>query len=102
MRTQDAKPVQGTRYSYTYLMNLTKVIAKYVPLWNLWEGGSRGEGIIKYVKPRIRCVIKNWHVKLAENYLQENSMDQIIFKMKHDTSRNASCYITTDMVLWKY
>lgn len=78
MREQAAKPVWSTRYSHTCRMNLSKVMEKYGSLQNLWEGSIRGEDRFT----------KNWHIKLAENYFQENSIYQIIFKMKNDTYRN--------------
>ena len=68
-------------------MNIPTVLKEFGCLRNLWEGGYKGEGIIKKVKPIIHQFTRHWHVKLVQNFYQNQSIELIINELNQkDTS----------------
>ena len=67
LRQQDDKPIWISRSNYLSLLNLPRQMEMFGPLRLYWEGGWKGEGIIKEIKEIIRDGLKkNW----AENTLK--------------------------------
>ena len=82
LREGKGSPIWSTSYSYMCLMNIPMVLKKYGSLRNLWEGGYRGEGIIKRVKPIVHQFTTHWHVRLMENFYQNRSIELIINELE--------------------
>ena len=57
-------------YNFSCLMNLPQAMSTFGPLRDLWEGGPRGEGFLRFAKPFMSQGIRlNWPVHLM-NRLQ--------------------------------
>ena len=57
------------------LLNLSEQIKEVGPLRTLWEGGTRGEGYLRLVKPIIKTGLKtNWQTSLMKSLLRSKSM----------------------------
>jgi len=83
MRKTDEKPTWITSYNFICLTNIPKVMRRFGPVRNLWEGGDQGEKIIRVVKPLWFGFRKNWEVNLLTNTL--NIM--AIYRVLHTTTR---------------
>ena len=68
-------PAWISKYNFMSLLNLSEQIKEVGPLRTLWEGGTRGEGYLRHVKPIIKTGLKkNWQTPLMENLLRSKSM----------------------------
>ena len=60
------------------LLNLSDQIKEVGPLRTLWEGGTRGEGYLRLVKPQIKTGLKtNWQSSLMQSLLRSKSMSTL-------------------------
>ena len=79
--TQEAfgrkKPIWVTRYNYPCLLNIPEQMRMLGPIRNRWEGGVRGEGILRHIKPIIQSNRKNWQKNLLEKILQQKTLQQL-------------------------
>ena len=50
---KSVKPIWLTRYNYLSLLNIPQFIKINSPLVNNWEGSLKGEGYLRYVKPKM-------------------------------------------------
>ena len=59
-----------TKHNVACLMNLPDAMERFGPLRQLWEGSTRGEGFLRFVKPLMTQGFKhqgNWHYHLLQN-----------------------------------
>jgi hypothetical protein len=66
-------PFWISSYTYPCLLNLPAHMKEYGPLKNLWEGGIRGEGSLRYIKPMHRNLglRVGWPVKILTRAYQK-------------------------------
>ena len=80
---KDYIPYWLSKYNFQILLNLPKVMELYGPLINLWEGGNKGKGYLRFDKPIITDIhLKNWqihaHLKLfSDRFLDSEVKYQI-------------------------
>jgi hypothetical protein len=70
-------PIWVTQYNCQSLLNLpdqTKILG---PIRNRWEGGKRGEGFLRIVKPIVQSGRKNWQKNLFLNILRQKTLVQM-------------------------
>ena len=68
-------PAWIAKYNFMSLLNLPEQIKEVGPLRTLWEGGTRGEGYLRLVKPQIKTGLKtNWQTSLMKSLLRSKSM----------------------------
>ena len=67
-------------YNLACLMNLPTMMERFGPLRHLWEGATRGEGFLRFVKPMMTQGFKQakWHVHLHKNLLVTKAYDSIV------------------------
>ncbi|KAL7572243.1 hypothetical protein ACA910_011771 [Epithemia clementina (nom. ined.)] len=53
------KPSWVTSYNFIYLLNLPDAVRQFGPLSNIWEGGTQGEGFLRYVKREMSMGLRN-------------------------------------------
>ena len=74
-RTKNESPAWISRYNFMSLLNLSEQIKEVGPLRTLWEGGTRGEGFLRHVKPQIKTGLKtNWEGALMHSLLLSKSI----------------------------
>jgi hypothetical protein len=56
------------------LLNLPAAMRIFGPLRLLWEGSGKGEGIIRFIKPLIHGLKKNWAVNALLKFMQRRSL----------------------------
>jgi hypothetical protein len=62
-------------YNFVCLLNLPEQVYSLGPIRNRWEGGPRGEGFIRKVKPMVfRTGRENWKKNLLSNLLKHKSL----------------------------
>ena len=71
---QRKEPIWVSMFNFPSLLNLPDQIEKFGPVQNRWEGGSRGEGFLRNVKPVIQSRQKNWQFNLMKNLLREKCL----------------------------
>jgi hypothetical protein len=77
LRDDDAKtqPVVVGKYNFPCLLNLPATMALHGPLRNLWEGGFKGEGFLRTVKPSLSQGFRTkWANNLLRNLLRHRSL----------------------------
>ena len=67
-------------YNFACLINLPDMMEQFGPLRNIWEGATRGEGFLRFVKPFMTQGFKhsNWHYHLLEKLFQAKGFDNIL------------------------
>jgi hypothetical protein len=79
IRAKDAKPTVVSAFNFACLINLVDAMETYGPLRNLWEGGPRGEGFLRIMKPAILQGLQtNFHYNLLKNMLTAKAFDNIL------------------------
>ena len=78
IKDNESKPVWLSSYSLLNLLNLREMMLRFGPVRNLWEGGSRGEGILRMIKHHVSNVEKNWHICSTRKFYQHKSMERIM------------------------
>ena len=59
---------------------------KYGPLRELWEGGYKGEGYLRFLKPQLNQGFRaNWHVNCMKNLLAMKAFDSILGTKMNNT-----------------
>ena len=67
------------KYNYLSLLNLPEAMNLYGPLINLWEGGNKGEGYLRFAKPIIKDIHSvNWQVNAHSQLLRGNAFDSVV------------------------
>ena len=77
-KNKDSKPIWLSSYSLLNLLNLHEMMLRFGPVRNLWEGGYRGEGILRLVKHHISNVQANWHICATNKFYQHKSLQRIL------------------------
>ena len=66
-------------FNFLSLLNLPETMDLYGPLVNTWEGGNRGEGFLRHIKPIItNTVCANWNVIAHEHVMKNKSKCQVL------------------------
>ena len=82
-------PIWVSQYNFTSLINLPEQIKILGPIRNRWEGGLRGEGFLRIVKPVVQSKRKNWQTNLLLNLLRQKTL-KILRKQDLETVDNDS------------
>jgi hypothetical protein len=66
-------PFWISSYTYPCLLNLPSHMKEYGPLKNLWEGGIRGEGSLRFIKPMHQSIglRPGWPVNILSRFYQK-------------------------------
>lgn len=77
-RDEEDKSTVTSKYNFPCLMNLPEAMATYGPLRDLWEGGPRGEGILRFTKPLMNqgCRVQ-WFQHLLKKMLIRQSFENV-------------------------
>jgi hypothetical protein len=70
-------PIWVTQYNCQSLLNLPDQTETLGPIRNRWEGGKRGEGFLRTVKPIVQSGRKNWQKNLFLNILRQKTLVQM-------------------------
>jgi hypothetical protein len=70
-------PIWVTQYNCQSLLNLPEQIQMLGPIRNRWEGGKRGEGFLRIVKPIVQSGRKNWQKNLLTKILRQKTLVQM-------------------------
>ena len=70
-------PIWLTQYNCQSLLNLPEQTELLGPIRNRWEGGKRGEGFLRTVKPIVKSGRKNWQKNLFLNILRQKTLVQM-------------------------
>ena len=81
-KDNNSKPIWLLSYSLLNLLNFPKMMRTYGPIRNLWEGGSRGEGILKLIKRNISSVNSNWHIAATKRFYQKKALDRLVDQLE--------------------
>jgi len=66
-------------YNFPSLMNLAMIMTMFGPLRHLWEGGWKGEGFLRFVKPLFNTGFRtNWHFNLLRKLHSIMAFDSIL------------------------
>ena len=67
-------------YNLACLINLPDMMRRFGPLRQLWEGGPRGEGFLRFAKPLMKQGFRTprWHEILMEKMLTVKAFDNIL------------------------
>ena len=69
--TKDGNKGWVSHYNFLCSLNIPDMMSQYGPLRNLWEGGFRGEGFIRIVKPLVANGLrKSWAKSLMTRILK--------------------------------
>ncbi len=68
------EPIWVGQYNYSCLLNLPEQTKLLGPLRNRWEGGVRGEGFLRVVKPMIQSGRMNWQKNIILNILRQKTL----------------------------
>lgn len=81
-------------YNFPCLMNLPQTMSTYGPLRDLWEGGPRGEGFLRFAKPLVSQGVRpNWHTHLLKKLQIMQSFENVMPK------QGRACPLTWDDAL---
>jgi hypothetical protein len=82
-------PIWVTQYNCQSLLNLPDQTEMLGPIRNRWEGGKRGEGFLRVVKPIVQSGRKNWQKNLFSNILRQKTLVQM--KATNDDDDVSEC-----------
>lgn len=72
--SDDNLPLWVTQYNYQCLVNIPGQMEKLGPIRNRWEGGKRGEGFLRSVKPVINATRPNWQRHVLSNLVRQKTL----------------------------
>ena len=73
-----SKPSWTVRSNFPALLNLSTQIKKFGPPQSIWEGGERGAGVVKQLKPLVRGFASNtWDLDLLDNFYSRRSIKNL-------------------------
>ena len=82
-------------YNFPCLMNLPQTMSTYGPLRDLWEGGPRGEGFLRFAKPLMSQGVRlNWHTHLMKKLQIMQAFENVMPKQE-----STVCPLTSDDAL---
>ncbi|KAL7563782.1 hypothetical protein ACA910_020466 [Epithemia clementina (nom. ined.)] len=83
------KPSWVTLYNFMSLLNLPDAVRQFGPLRNIWEGGTQGEGFLRYVKREMSMGLRsNWQKRLLTRIYKRKSLAMLLsvdIGMEEDT-----------------
>lgn len=71
------KPLWIQSSNFISLLNLTNAMKRFGPPRELWEGGPRGEGILRELKPLIRGLRGNWARNALTRFYQNRAFEDL-------------------------
>jgi hypothetical protein len=77
------KPLWIQSSNFIALLNLPKAMQRFGPPRELWEGGPRGEGILRELKPLIRGLRGNWAKNALTRFYQNRAFDDILPQLNY-------------------
>jgi hypothetical protein len=104
-------PFWISSYTYPCLLNLPAHMKEYGPLKNLWEGGVRGEGSLRYIKPLHRNLglRSGWPVNILTRVYRKFSLRAVGASLVDDDASDDSDFEDDDSEAffahdsyWKY
>jgi hypothetical protein len=75
--TDRTVPTWVSQFNHTCLLNIPDQIDELGPIRNRWEGGYRGEGFLRIVKPVVRTQQKTWTQNLLLNIVKQKTLLQL-------------------------
>jgi hypothetical protein len=76
------KPKWLSSYNFMCLLNLPSTCREIGPLRNAWEGSTKGEGFIRFVKPEIKMGLRdNWEINTMAKVIKKISVRQLIHSL---------------------
>jgi hypothetical protein len=103
-------PFWISSYTYPCLLNLPSHMKEYGPLKNLWEGGIRGEGSLRYIKPMHQNLglRAGWPVNILTRFYQKFGLravgasigDDVLEEDELDDDENPTNFAQDSY--WKY
>ena len=91
--TGKTKPTIISSYNFLCLLNLPKTMDTYGPLRDLWEGGFKGEGFLRFMKPLINQGFRtNWQSNCLKKLLRIKAFDNILSKRQFDSHEYPKYY----------
>ena len=76
--TKVKMPSMLSQWNYPNLLNLPRQCQKYGSGRLMWEGGVRGEGFLRFLKPLINSGFKGeWQTNLSRRYLRRRALKRI-------------------------
>lgn len=91
-----------TKHNIACLMNLPEAMERFGPLRQLWEGSTRGEGFLRFVKPLMTQGFKhqgNWHYHLLQNLSIAKAFGNI--RPRKDKPAIPLLHESDSLVYWK-
>jgi hypothetical protein len=70
-------PKWVTQYNYQCLLNVPGQISMLGPIRNRWEGGFRGEGFLRLVKPLVYGRTNNWQSNLLLTIMRKKALKNV-------------------------
>ncbi len=66
-------------YNFMSLLNLPDVIRQYGPVRNIWEGGAKGEGVLRFVKPNmLNGMRRSWEMSSMKTLMRKKAMEYVV------------------------
>jgi hypothetical protein len=88
LKRKSEVPSWLSSYNFLSLLNLPDIIREYGPLRLIWEGGSMGEGFLRFVKPNMgRGLRKGWERSTLQTLLREKALATIMWDELGPSSR---------------
>jgi hypothetical protein len=79
VRPNRTKPKWVTKYNIAGLQNIIEEMWFMGPLRNFWEGGFKGEGYLRLMKPQITMGLrKNWQPNLMRRLLRNMAFSRLL------------------------
>jgi hypothetical protein len=77
--TTRKKPKWLTSYNFVCLLNIPEATRHLGPLRNLWEGGTKGEGFIRFAKSELNQGLrKNWQENTLSKMLKNETLHTLL------------------------
>jgi hypothetical protein len=84
LRVKEKKESWISSYNFPCLLNIPENMEKFGPLTNIWEGGVRGEGFLRYVKTEHSMGLRqDWEERLFSRVLKRKAMENIVDNMEN-------------------
>ena len=78
VETKVKMPSMLSQWNYLNLLNLPRQFEKYGSGRLMWEGGVRGEGFLRFLKPLINSGFQGeWQTNLSRRYLRRRALKRI-------------------------
>jgi hypothetical protein len=78
---KERNPLWIQSSNFVALLNLPKAMERFGPPRELWEGGPRGEGILRELKPLITGLRGNWAANALRRFYQNRAFEDILSQL---------------------